>query len=84
MARRAAEAFGKYQSDRPTYFGVFFDPLAHDGVMTPPISGLTPAQKQLANNESERAGKVEEDADAKDKLRRQVRHQRLLPLRPLC
>ena len=42
--------------------------------MEPSISGLSPAQVLLAKNEREKAQEAEGDADAKDKLRRQVRH----------
>jgi len=74
VAQQAAEAFGRYQGDRPTYFGVFFDPLAHSGVISPPISGLTLAQEHLTKNESEKSRKAEGNTEAREKLRAQVRH----------
>ena len=74
VARRVVQAFGKYRSDRPVYFGVFFDPLAHSGVLEPPVTGLDTDLEEMAKEESRKLRKADGNADARDKLRRQVRH----------
>lgn len=74
LAQRVAEAYGKYPAGQRTVFGVFFDPLAHEGVEVIPIANLPPEEKRLADAEYKRAAAAAQDDRGRDKLRRQVRH----------
>lgn len=74
LAQRVAEAYGKYPAGQRTVFGVFFDPLAHDGVEVIPVANLPPEEKRLADAEYRRAAAAAQNARGRDKLRRQVRH----------
>ena len=74
LAQRVAEAYGKYPAGQRTVFGVFFDPLAHEGVEVIPIANLPPEEKRLAEAEYKRAAAAAQDDRGRDKLRRQVRH----------
>ena len=74
LAQRVAESYGKYETDKPVFFGVFFDPLAHSGVQEPPVSGLSAEQAQMAQAEQNKASAAAKDARARDKLRRQVQY----------
>ena len=74
LAQKVAAAYGKYPAERRAVFGVFFDPLAHDGVVGVPVTGLPPEEARLADAEYKRAAAAAKDARGFDKLRRQVRH----------
>lgn len=74
LAGRVAEAYGKYPADRRTVFGIFFDPLAHEGVERDQITGLSFEEERVMNNELRAADAAAKDARGRDKLRRQVRY----------
>ena len=74
LAGRVAEAYGKYPADRRTVFGIFFDPMADEGVERPQITGLSPEEGRVLKNETRQASAEAKDARGRDKLRRQVRH----------
>ena len=74
LAGRVAEAYGKYPADRRTVFGIFFDPMADEGVEQPQITGLSPEEGRVLKNETRQASAEAKDARGRDKLRRQVRH----------
>ena len=74
LAQRVAEAYGKYPAEQRTVFGVFFDPLAHEGVEVIPVANLPPEEKRQADAEYKWAAAAAKDDRGRDKLRRQVRH----------
>ena len=78
LAESVAKAFGKTKVDRHTVFGVFFDPLAPEGLENPDLSGLSPEQERLMRSESWKADQKEwektKSIQGRGKLRAQVRH----------
>ena len=78
LAEDVAKTFGKTKVDRRTIFGVFFDPLAPEGLEEPELSGLSPEQDRLMKSERWKADQTEwektNSIQGRGKLRAQVRH----------
>lgn len=78
LAEDVAKAFRKTKVDRHTVFGVFFDPLASEGLENPDLACISPEQERLMRSESWKADQKEwektESIQKRGKLRAQVRH----------
>ncbi len=74
LALKAAAAYGEYPAERPTWFGVFFDPLADSGVVRLDLQGLTPGQARMADRELEKKHQALRGEKGRERLRSQVRH----------
>ena len=74
LAKKVSAAYAEYSSDKKTIFGIFFEPLADNGVVQLSLEGLTQEQARIAQLEYDKKVAEAKGEKGRERLRAQVRH----------